>query len=65
MTLFIRDRNPSALHGFGDTLKSSDEEDKTANAMKNPVAYSPEHNVVTFIDVTIDDLGGRSDALGG
>lgn len=64
MTSFIR-RNPPALRGLGDHLKLSDEENKTDNDVKKPLAHSPEHNVTTFIDVTLDDLGGRSDALGG
>jgi hypothetical protein len=65
MTVLIHSRNTPASNRLDHAIKSSDKEDQTDNDMKKPAVHSPEYNVATSIEVTLDDLGGRSDALGG
>jgi hypothetical protein len=65
MTPYMREKRAPKLSRFGKTIKSVDEKVTNDNNKKEGVARDSENETVASVDLTLDDFGGRSDALGG
>jgi len=65
MSLYMRWKNASELNGLSHALKSSDAEDKSDNDTKKRAVHTSENDTAASDQLTLDDFGGRSDALGG
>ena len=64
---------PSNMHrrrvlesnGFNQAIKPSHDKDKFEKNMNNVTTNSSDNNSAISDELTLDDFGGRSDALGG
>ena len=64
MTLHSRSRRARESTRLSYAIKSADDGSKAEYDTKMPAALSPE-DWVTYRQLTLDDFGGRSNALGG
>jgi hypothetical protein len=53
------------LSRFGYTVKWADHEGRTDNDVKKVAVQSSEKDTTLTSELTLEDFGGRSDALGG